>query len=309
MTTFVRSFDLLDISIRSGGDGRTVEAYAAVFDTPTEIVDRQGHYREQIARTAFAKTISDRGTRFGVLYNHGMTLHGTPSDMGSVPIGVPVEAPRADAKGLVTVSRYNRSALADSVLESIRNGDITGQSFSGRWIASTPASPRGGYRAASDGALQLVTRTEIAMSEYGPTPIPAYDVPMVVGVRNRAERAGQLAQVRRHFTRATLTADESTSLAFLLSMLAGADASIDPIVSALCSADMALDAAQMVVSAMLAVPDPDLDEVDEADTTAVMSSGRRPGTGTPAAALEPLVHSGGLTPANRAATARILRSA
>src|SRR5690349_1314009 len=36
-TTFTRSYPLDDIRIRSGGDGRTVEAYAAVFDTPSEI--------------------------------------------------------------------------------------------------------------------------------------------------------------------------------------------------------------------------------------------------------------------------------
>ncbi|MDQ1248447.1 MAG: uncharacterized protein QG597_2819, partial [Actinomycetota bacterium] len=46
---FQRSYALDDITIRSG-DGRTVEAYAAVFDTSAEIHDRQGHYLERIAR-------------------------------------------------------------------------------------------------------------------------------------------------------------------------------------------------------------------------------------------------------------------
>ena len=31
---------------RTGGDGRTVEAYAAVFDDPAEINDHEGHYIE-----------------------------------------------------------------------------------------------------------------------------------------------------------------------------------------------------------------------------------------------------------------------
>src|SRR6266700_1443429 len=37
-----RAATLEDISIRSSGDGRTVEAYAAVFDTPAEISDPDG---------------------------------------------------------------------------------------------------------------------------------------------------------------------------------------------------------------------------------------------------------------------------
>lgn len=195
--TFMRAFPLDDIVIRSGGDGRTVEAYAAVFDTPTQISDQWGRYLEQIGRAAFNKTVADRGTRFGVFYNHGKTLYGTPSDRGSVPIGTPVEAPRADGKGLVTVTRYNRTPLADEVLEAIRNGDITGQSFTGRVIASDVPTPRGGFRPAKDGTLTLVTRTEIALSEYGPTPIPAYDVPMVSAIRSLTAHLGSLSDEDR----------------------------------------------------------------------------------------------------------------
>lgn len=197
MSAFQRAFPLDDIVIRSGGDGRTVEAYAAVFDVPTTIRDGWGHYQEQIGRAAFNKTIADRGTRFGVFYNHGKTLYGTPSDRGSVPIGTPVEAPRADGKGLVTVTRYNRTPLADEVLEAIRNGDITGQSFTGRVIASDVPTPRGGFRPAKDGTLTLVTRTEIALSEYGPTPIPAYDVPMVSAIRSLTAQLGSLSDEDR----------------------------------------------------------------------------------------------------------------
>lgn len=197
MDTFMRAFPLDDIVVRAGGDGRTVEAYAAVFDTPTEIRDQWGHYLEQIGRTTFNKTIADRGVRFGVFYNHGKTLYGTPSDRGSVPIGTPVEPPRPDGKGLVTVTRYNRTPLADEVLEAIRNGDITGQSFSGRVIASDREAPRGGFRPAKDGALTLVTRTEIALREYGPTPNPAYDVPMVEAIRSLAGRLDSLSDEDR----------------------------------------------------------------------------------------------------------------
>lgn len=178
-TTFTRSYPLDDIRVRSGGDGRTVEAYAAVFNTPSEIHDRDGHYNEVISPSAFDKTIAERGGKFGVFYNHGLTLHGTPSDRHSMPIGTPVEV-RADSRGVFTVTRYNRTPLADEVLEAIHGGAITGQSFSGRMIQSNPR--RGPFRPRG-GELPTVTRSEIALREYGPTPFPAYEDAAIVGIR------------------------------------------------------------------------------------------------------------------------------
>jgi HK97 family phage prohead protease len=177
------TFEPDDIHIRSDGTGRTVEAYAAVFNQPAEIVDFEGHYREQVSPIAFNQTIARNGGRFPVFYNHGRTLMGTPSDAGSMPLGSSFEA-RADGKGLLTVSRYNSNPLADQTLEAIRNGDIRGMSWSGRIIAQDVKTPRGGFRARSDGELTLVTRTEIALKEFGPTPFPAYAGADIVGVRS-----------------------------------------------------------------------------------------------------------------------------
>jgi hypothetical protein len=53
---FVRSFPLQDISIRAG-DGRTVDAYATVFDTPAPIHDQDGDYIEVIDRRAFDRIL------------------------------------------------------------------------------------------------------------------------------------------------------------------------------------------------------------------------------------------------------------
>jgi len=172
---FERSYRLEDIAIRAGGDGRTVTAYAAVFDTPAEVRDFDGHYMETITRTAFDKTLAERSSRVQVFYNHGKTLYGTPSERFSLPIGVPEEI-RADDRGLLTVTRYNRTELADEVLEAIRNGDITSQSFSGRIFTSKrPPEKLNG--------LKQIVRTELGLTEYGPTPIPSYDDAAVVGVR------------------------------------------------------------------------------------------------------------------------------
>jgi hypothetical protein len=88
---FPRVRVLEDVTIRADGDGRTVEAYAAAFDTPAEIRDQDGHYNEELAPFVVHKTIADRGTNFGVFYNHAKTLYGTPDGNLSVPIGVPLE--------------------------------------------------------------------------------------------------------------------------------------------------------------------------------------------------------------------------
>lgn len=179
---YARSWALDDIQILRAADGhsdgRTVEAYAAVFDTPTEITDQHGHYNEVISRTAFNRQIGLGIERVGVFYHHGLTIHGTPSDLGSVPIGSPLEI-RADGKGLRTVTRFNRSPLADSVLEAIRAGDIKGYSFRGRIFKSNPSRvPK-----SRGGSLPTITRTELGLTEYGPTPTPAYADAGILAVR------------------------------------------------------------------------------------------------------------------------------
>jgi phage head maturation protease len=186
---FLRAVAVDDIRIRKGGTGRTVEAYAAVFDDPAEIVDQDGHYIEVNSTQAFDRTIGQRQGRFPVVYHHGLTIAGTPSDRGSVPIGVSIEV-RADKRGVLTVSEYGRSQLADEVLEAIQNGSIAGQSYGGSFLRSDPRRPRGGYRRGVDGQLSTVRRLEVAMREFGPTPFPAFSGAAILGVR-----AGMIADL------------------------------------------------------------------------------------------------------------------
>ena len=201
---YARSWVLDDIHILRAADGhsdgRTVEAYAAVFDTPTEITDQHGHYLEKIARTAFNRTLQHGIDRVGVFYNHALTMHGTPaSGEGSVPIGSPVDI-HADGKGLRTVTRFNRSALADSVLEAIRNGDIKGYSFRGRIFRSSPNRvPR-----ARNGTLPTIIRTELGLQEYGPTPVPAYQDAGILAMRSMLnEIRDELASLGRTISPST----------------------------------------------------------------------------------------------------------
>lgn len=191
MSTYTRSFALEDISVRSGGDGRTVEAYAAVFNTPSSVRDPDGEYEEIIDPAAFNRAIDHArrakgGWNVPVMFNHGMTLFGTPSPQDSVPIGTAEEI-RADSRGLFTRTRYHRSQRADDVLEAIREGSITAYSFSGEFYRSDPLVPRGGFRPGRGGKLSTVRRTESSLREYGPTPFPVYSGAEVVGMR--AEQA------------------------------------------------------------------------------------------------------------------------
>jgi HK97 family phage prohead protease len=189
----MRLYALEDIHIlrsADGGDGRTVEAYAAVFGEPAEIQDHEGHYVEEIDPAAFNRAIEHASRARGgfpgsvkVLWNHGRDLAGKPSDRFSMPIGVPVDI-RAESRGLLTRTRYSDTPLADEVLENIRAGSITSQSFTGAIMRSTPQLRRGDrHRPDSAGNLRTVRRTELGLREYGPVLWPAYSGAEIVGVR------------------------------------------------------------------------------------------------------------------------------
>lgn len=192
--TYRRVYPLEDIHILSrakgGGDGRTVEAYAAVFGVKTEVKDQHGHYIEENDPTAFNRTIS-QGTvmRALVLYNHGFDARGKSGGLPTVPLGHPTSI-TADRRGLLTVSRYNESAFADTVLESIKNGDITAQSYEGPIFKSNPMRvPRVG----PGQSLPLVRRMEMGIRNYGPTPEPYYPEAEITAVRSAAELAEDFA--------------------------------------------------------------------------------------------------------------------
>lgn len=197
-----RSFPLDGIEILSrakGGDGRTVEAYAAVFDTPQEIHDAHGDYTERIHRTAFNRTLSNNGaSRALPLYHHGMNVvDSKPNPLAQVPIGTAVSI-NADGRGLLTVTRFNKSALAESVLEAIKNDDIRGYSFRGAIYRSNPTRVP---RTRPGQPLPDVTRMELGLSDYGPTPTPYYEGAAILAVRSVHQIASELAgldEAERH---------------------------------------------------------------------------------------------------------------
>lgn len=173
-----RAYALDDVHVRSDGSGRVVEAYAAVFNTRTEVIDQDGHYHEELAPGSFTTTIATRGLNFGVLFNHGLTVDGAPNPSATMPIGVPVEV-RADDRGVFTATRYLDNPLADQVLDAIRQGAVRAQSFSGRFRRSARSYPNGRAR----GSLPLITRHEVEMREYGPAVFAAYEGASILGTR------------------------------------------------------------------------------------------------------------------------------
>lgn len=185
ISPITRSYALDDLVVRSDGDGRTVEAYAAVFGTPAEIRDFDGHYMEVIDRAAFDGAIR-RGSKISVLFNHGRDIYGNPSDRFSMPIGTP-EMVRADARGLHTVTRIANTPLGDEVLELMRSGAIDGFSFQGRPLRSERQPARGDN-------LPTIVRQELSLREYGPAVFRAYDDARVTALRTD-QLADQLAEL------------------------------------------------------------------------------------------------------------------
>lgn len=190
-----RATALDDLSVRAGrltcdtcgrdATGRVIDAYVGVFGQEAEIVDDRGHYFEEIVPVAWNKRLADVSrSRMGlrdvaVFYHHGMTLMGTPSELGSHPVGHPM-AIRADGHGLLTSTHYGTSDIADRTFTDLVEGNLTGHSFTGRIVQSDP--PRV-PRATRSGELPRVRLLELGLAEYGPTPMPFYTGAQMVGQR------------------------------------------------------------------------------------------------------------------------------
>ena len=172
-----------EITTRGEGAERLIEAYAAVFDTPTEIRDRDGHYLETIDRSAFARTLDHHpdGRGIKVLFNHGRSLDGTSAERFTLPYGVPVSL-RADDRGLLTIVRAVETPLGDEIYQLAREGALDSMSFSARSLRQTRTVGRG-----TD--LDTIHRTEFALVEFGLVVHPAYSDAQVVGVRSQTAPA------------------------------------------------------------------------------------------------------------------------
>jgi HK97 family phage prohead protease len=194
---YMRLYPLENIEIlrseqagEAGHGGTIVEAYAAVFGQPAEIRDHEGHYIEEIDRSAFDTAVAFAQRNQGglpanvkVLYNHGMSAQGTPAPEFQLPIGVPVDI-RSEERGLLTRTRYDDAdPFAQRVLAKIRDGSINAMSFTGRIIRSDPSLRLGEKHRPRRGELTTVRRMKLGLREYGPVLWPAYSGAEILGVR------------------------------------------------------------------------------------------------------------------------------
>jgi HK97 family phage prohead protease len=180
-----RSVSLRSAPVEVSHKGRTVEAYAAVFNRPVSVADQDGRYKESLDPTCFNRALEHHrrsGRQIPVLLNHGMTIFQTPSEQDGLPIGVTEEI-HADSKGLYTRAKFHDTPRANHVLECIQDGSIRSYSFSGMFKRSDPVVPRGGFRPLADGSLRTVHRTESTLREYGPATFPVYEDAEIFGVR------------------------------------------------------------------------------------------------------------------------------
>lgn len=170
-----RYFPIHDLTVRSEGDRRILDAYAAVFNVEQEIHDQEGRYIEVLTETSFDRTIAQRRDRFQTLFNHGRTVDGTPSERFSMPYGRILEV-TADKVGVRTSTEFGRTDLAREVLSLVEDGIVRGMSFSGSFVKTD-------RKRAKAGGLPTFIRSEVAMREFGVTPFPAYGDARIIGVR------------------------------------------------------------------------------------------------------------------------------
>lgn len=158
----VRDFQA-DLEVR-GGDGRTVVGLCAPFSTPAEISDISGRYTEDIAPTAFDRTLAERGPeRVKFLCQHDRT---------GLPLGrAVVLEPRPE--GLWGEFRVSATPAGDHALELIRDRALDSlsigfQPIRDKWNATRTA----------------VTRLEVRLAEVSACWAPAYETAAIAGVRS-----------------------------------------------------------------------------------------------------------------------------
>lgn len=196
-------------------DGRTMEGYAAVFDTPTEINSWEGKFSERIAPGAFRKTIRER--KPVLQFDHGKDAR-----TGSIPIGAFKEI-REDGEGLFVSARLFDNPVVEPIRQAIEGGALSGMSFRFRvvrdeWRDNADKVVRGDEledllwdRDSDRGPLKRTIK-EVELFEAGPVVFPAYPETSV-GVRSISDedRAALVEEYRNSLDDSTEETSTETS--------------------------------------------------------------------------------------------------
>lgn len=156
----VRSFGF-EFDTRSKGDGRTLEGYAAVFNSPTRIRDLGGDFEETIRPGAFKRSLA---ARTPIL----QWDHGKDPRVGTVPIGA-IDHLSEDSQGLHVRARLFDNQVVEPVRQAIEARAVKGMSF--RF-----GVPDGGDTwTRRSGDIDLREIGDADVHELGPVAFPAYD--------------------------------------------------------------------------------------------------------------------------------------
>jgi len=165
-------FELGDIG--ANGDGLTFEGYAAVFNTPTRIAGQTEDFDEQIAPTAFDRTLAAGFPKL-------MFEHGRHPLIGTMPLGKITRA-EPDSHGVFISGRLTDNWLIQPVRDAVREQAIDGMSF--RFTVDEDGGEMWMDRA---GDVALRTLTSISVPELGPVVFPAYE-PTTASVRSLLDK-------------------------------------------------------------------------------------------------------------------------
>ena len=175
----------VDFRPSEGGDGLTLEGYAAVFNTPTRIDSWEGRFDEVIAPGAFKRTINAKGpSGIRLQFNHGQDVM-----FGELPIGA-IEELREDVRGLYVRARLHDNWFTEPIRDAIASGAVSGMSF--RFKVHDDERD-------TSGDVELRTIRELELFEAGPVVWPAYP-DTTVSVRS-AEQPNDPAELLRAILR------------------------------------------------------------------------------------------------------------
>jgi HK97 family phage prohead protease len=134
-------------------EGRVFRGYASTYDTDQA--------QDTIQKGAFTKTISERGDRVKVLWQH------------SEPIGKPVSI-KEDDVGLYVEALVSKTRTGDEALELMKDGVVDQMSIGF-------SVPEGKSKIADDGGRII---TEIKLFEFSPVTFPCNEKAFILGVKN-----------------------------------------------------------------------------------------------------------------------------
>lgn len=237
-------FEVREVANGTGGTTLEFNGYACVTNTAYEMHDMFGPYDEVIDSGAFTKTLSE-GADVAFLVNHeGMTLARTKS--GTLKLS-------EDATGLHSLATLDATAPGVLAIRSaIDRGDIDEMSFAFRCIRQD-WSPDYLQRNIKELSLD---KGDVSVVNYGANPFTSEPG---MSLRNLAAMRSMRGIQRRQLLEAFQEVRAGAAISAASMEL------LQQVLDLVATADDAVDEAQVVLSDLMGVPNPDDDDTDNAD--------------------------------------------